>query len=196
MDTHAPRRPDVQRAAVANRADRSLLIVDDELNLRQQLAKAMQRRGFTVTVAEGVADGCAVAHANPPAFAVVDLRLADGSGLEVVKALRDARPGVRVIMLTGYGNIATAVAAVKAGAVDYLPKPADADAVTDALLADGQPLPPPPQRPMTADRVRWEHIQRVFEQCGGNVSETARRLSMHRRTLQRILAKHAPREGG
>lgn len=196
MDMTAPQSLDDHQAAVAARPDRSLLIVDDETNLRQQLAKAMQRRGFEVTMAEGVADGCAVARRNPPAFAVVDLRLGDGSGLEIVKALRDARPGIRVIMLTGYGNIATAVAAVKAGAVDYLPKPVDADAVTNALLADGQPLPPPPQRPMSADRVRWEHIQRVFEQCGGNVSETARRLSMHRRTLQRILSKHAPRERG
>ncbi|MBX9709025.1 MAG: response regulator, partial [Caulobacteraceae bacterium] len=122
-----------------------------------------------------------------------DLRLADGSGLDVVKTLRDARPDARIVMLTGYGNIATAVAAVKAGAVDYLPKPADADAVEQALLADGRPLPAPPDNPMSADRVRWEHIQRVFEQCERNVSETARRLKMHRRTLQRILNKHAPR---
>ena len=175
-------------------SDRTLLIVDDETNLRNQLAKAMERRGFTVSIAAGVADGCAQATAAPPAFAVVDLRLADGSGLDVVRTLRAVRPGARAIMLTGYGNIATAVAAVKAGAVDYLPKPADADAVMDALLSDGTPLPPPPVQPMSADRVRWEHIQRVYEQCGRNVSETARRLSMHRRTLQRILAKHAPRE--
>ena len=130
---------------------------------------------------------------SAPAFAVVDLRLADGSGLDVVAAIRDARADARIVMLTGYGNIATAVAAVKAGALDYLPKPADADAIEAALLADGRPLPSPPENPMSADRVRWEHIQRVFEQCDRNVSETARRLKMHRRTLQRILNKHAPK---
>ena len=173
---------------------RSLLIVDDERNLREQLAKAMERRGFAVRTAESVAEGYAVAQPDPPEFAVVDLRLGDGSGVDLVERLRELRPQMRVIMLTGYGNIATAVAAVKAGAIDYLAKPADADAVTAALLNPGGPLPDPPERPMSADRVRWEHIQRVFEQCDRNVSETARRLKMHRRTLQRILAKHAPRE--
>lgn len=174
--------------------DMSLLIVDDEQNLRNQLAKAMERRGFIVAAAESVAEGKQLALANRPKYAVVDLRLGDGSGLEVVELLREARGDVRVIVLTGYGNIATAVAAVKAGAIDYLPKPADADQVAAALLSDEQALPPPPERPMSADRVRWEHIQRVYEQCNRNVSETARRLNMHRRTLQRILAKHAPRE--
>ena len=172
----------------------SLLIVDDEANLRNQLAKAMERRGFVVTTAAGVADGLEIAETRPPSHAVIDLRLDDGSGLDIVRALQRARPDVRIIVLTGYGNIATAVAAVKAGAVDYLPKPADADAVMAALVSETNPLPPPPERPMSADRVRWEHIQRVYEQCDRNVSETARRLNMHRRTLQRILAKHAPRE--
>ena len=179
---------------VSSSSDMSLLIVDDEQNLRNQLAKAMERRGFVVAVAESVAEGKQLALANYPKYAVVDLRLTDGSGLEVVEVLRQARGDVRVIVLTGYGNIATAVAAVKAGAIDYLPKPADADQVAAALLSDEQALPPPPDRPMSADRVRWEHIQRVYEQCNRNVSETARRLNMHRRTLQRILAKHAPRE--
>jgi two-component system response regulator RegA len=172
----------------------SLLIVDDEANLRNQLAKAMERRGFVTDVAESVSEGRRAVGSNPPKYAVIDLRLEDGSGLEVVEALRQARADARIVVLTGYGNIATAVAAVKAGAVDYLPKPADADQVAAALLADGGSLPPPPERPMSADRVRWEHIQRVYEQCDRNVSETARRLKMHRRTLQRILAKHAPRE--
>ncbi|MCZ6764177.1 MAG: ActR/PrrA/RegA family redox response regulator transcription factor [Alphaproteobacteria bacterium] len=172
----------------------TLLIVDDEKNLRDQLAKAMERRGFTVTTAESVAEGFARAQPDPPEYAVVDLRLGDGSGVDLVERLRKLRPQMRVIMLTGYGNIATAVAAVKAGAIDYLPKPVDADAVASALLNLSGPLPQPPERPMSADRVRWEHIQRVFEQCDRNVSETARRLKMHRRTLQRILAKHAPRE--
>ena len=173
--------------------ERTLLIVDDDQPLCQRLARAMERRGFVVTTADSVKGGVAAATDNTPAFAVVDLRLADGSGLDVVSALREARPNARIVMLTGYGNIATAVAAVKAGAVDYLPKPADADAVERALLATEAALPPPPEDPMSADRVRWEHIQRVFEQCDRNVSETARRLKMHRRTLQRILSKHAPR---
>jgi two-component system, response regulator RegA len=173
--------------------DRTLLLVDDDAPLCQRLARAMERRGFLVTTADSVASGVAAVGDHPPAFAVVDLRLADGSGLEIVKTLRKARPGARIVMLTGYGNIATAVAAVKAGALDYLPKPADADAVERALLASEAALPPPPEDPMSADRVRWEHIQRVFEQCDRNVSETARRLKMHRRTLQRILGKHAPR---
>ena len=173
--------------------ERSLLLVDDDAPLCQRLARAMERRGFIVTTADSVAGGIAAATEQPPAFAVVDLRLSDGNGLEIVKTVRKARPGARIVMLTGYGNIATAVAAVKAGAIDYLPKPADADAVERALLASDVALPPPPEDPMSADRVRWEHIQRVFEQCDRNVSETARRLKMHRRTLQRMLSKHAPR---
>lgn len=175
-------------------AEMTVLVVDDEANLRNQLGKAMERRGFTVELAESVEDGKEIVRSRAPKYAVIDLRLGDGSGLEVVETLRSARPDARIVMLTGYGNIATAVAAVKAGAVDYLPKPADADQVAAALLAEDVPLPPPPERPMSADRVRWEHIQRVYEQCNRNVSETARRLNMHRRTLQRILAKHAPRE--
>ena len=172
---------------------RTLLIVDDDAPLCQRLARAMERRGFVVMTADSVATGTAAATAQPPAFAVVDLRLGDGSGLDVVSALRSARPEARIVVLTGYGNIATAVAAVKAGALDYLPKPADADAVERALLAQEGETPAPPEDPMSADRVRWEHIQRIFELCDRNVSETARRLKMHRRTLQRILSKHAPR---
>ena len=174
-------------------SERSLLIVDDDAPLCQRLARAMERRGFVVATAESVAAGVSAATAHPPAFAVVDLRLGDGSGLEVVTALRSARPEARIVVLTGYGNIATAVAAVKAGALDYLPKPADADAVERALLAGEGQTPEPPEDPMSADRVRWEHTQRIFELCDRNVSETARRLKMHRRTLQRILSKHAPR---
>ena len=174
-------------------SERTLLIVDDDAPLCQRLARAMERRGFIVSTAEGVASGVATATAQPPAFAVVDLRLGDGSGLDVVSALRVARPAARIVVLTGYGNIATAVAAVKAGALDYLPKPADADAVERALLAREGETPEPPEDPMSADRVRWEHIQRIFELCDRNVSETARRLKMHRRTLQRIRSKHAPR---
>ncbi len=175
-------------------AERTLLIVEDDAPFRNRLARAMESRGFRVETAESAAEGIAAAGSRPPAFAVLDLRLGDGSGLEVVTALRAARADARIVVLTGYGNIATAVAAVKAGAVDYLAKPADADAIEAALLAREGALPPPPDQPMSADRVRWEHIQRVFEQCDRNVSETARRLNMHRRTLQRILSKRAPRE--
>ena len=171
-----------------------LLIVDDDEPFRTRLARAMERRGYQVTAADSVESGIVAARSTLPAFAVVDLRLGEGSGLDVVKALRETCADVRIVVLTGYGNIATAVAAVKAGAVDYLPKPADADQIEAALNVHCKPLPPPPENPMTADRVRWEHIQRVFEQCGRNVSETARRLNMHRRTLQRILGKYAPRE--
>ncbi len=171
-----------------------LLIVDDDRPLRQRLTLAMERRGFTVVAGEGVEDGIRVARAETPDYAVIDLRMPDGSGLDVVSAVRDVNPKARIIVLTGYGNIATAVAAVKAGAVDYLPKPADADQIESSLLNHEGALPEPPENPMSADRVRWEHIQRVYEQCGRNVSETARRLNMHRRTLQRILNKYAPRE--
>ena len=173
--------------------DKSVLVMDDDGPLRTRLARALESRGFEVKTAAGVNEALDVTRERAPAFAVLDMRLEDGNGLTVVEDLHQRRPDARVVMLTGYGNIATAVAAVKAGAVDYLSKPADADDVTKALLARGDDLPPPPDNPMSADRVRWEHIQRVFELCNHNVSETARRLNMHRRTLQRILAKRAPR---
>jgi two-component system response regulator RegA len=173
--------------------DRSLILVDDDRAFVQRLAKAMEGRGFEVRTAHAVAEGLALIHARAPAFAVVDMRLDDGNGLDVVAELAKVRPSARSIVLTGYGNIATAVTAVKLGAVDYLVKPADADDVTDALLAPHNEKAPPPENPMSADRVRWEHIQRVYELCNRNVSETARRLNMHRRTLQRILAKRAPK---
>lgn len=174
-------------------SDPSLLLVDDDEAFVKRLAKAMERRGFVPETAPSVAAGRAIAATRPPAYAVVDLRLEDGNGLEVVEALHEHRPGCRVVVLTGYGAIATAVAAVKVGAIDYLSKPADANDVTNALLAKGHDLPTPSENPMSADRVRWEHIQRVYEMCDRNVSETARRLSMHRRTLQRILAKRSPK---
>jgi two-component system, response regulator RegA len=173
--------------------DRTLLLVDDDDSFVKRLAKAMEKRGFIPETAESVAAGRAIALTRAPAYAVVDLRLEDGNGLEVVESLREKRPDCRIVVLTGYGAIATAVAAVKIGALDYLSKPADADDVTNALLAMKETLPPPPENPMSADRVRWEHIQRVYEMCDRNVSETARRLSMHRRTLQRILAKRSPK---
>jgi two-component system response regulator RegA len=177
---------------IADLPDKSVLVLDDDAPLRLRLGRALESRGFLPVLVAGVAEALSALKISAPAFAVVDMRLEDGNGLSVVEALHAARPDARAVMLTGYGNIASAVAAVKAGAVDYLPKPADADDVVRALLAreDG---PAPPDNPMSADRVRWEHIQRVYELCGHNVSETARRLNMHRRTLQRILAKRAPR---
>jgi len=174
-------------------AERNLLIVEDDKSFLQRLARAMEARGFQVTTAETVAEGLKQVEKMPPAFAVVDMRLADGNGLDVISALKHRRPDARAIILTGYGNIATAVNAVKIGAVDYLAKPADADEVVAALLAIEGRKVQPPEHPMSADRVRWEHIQRIYELCGRNVSETARQLNMHRRTLQRILAKRAPR---
>ena len=171
-----------------------LLLVDDDGPLRRSLERAMERRGFRVQAVESLREGMNLAHSIRPDYAVIDLRLEDGSGIDLVKRLRELHPKAKIVILTGYGNIATAVAAIKAGAMDYLAKPADADDVINALLSSGSNLPPPPANPMSADRVRWEHIQRVFEQCNRNVSETARRLNMHRRTLQRILNKRAPKE--
>ncbi len=174
-------------------ADNTLLVVDDDKPFLNRFCRAMESRGFHVRSAETVADGIKEIRDNPPAYAVIDMRLEDGNGLDVVQMLNDMCPESRVIVLTGYGNITTAVAAVKMGAVDYLSKPADADDVYAALMATPETQAPPPDNPMSADRVRWEHIQRIYELCDRNVSETARKLNMHRRTLQRILAKRAPK---
>ena len=177
---------------IADFDNKSLLIVDDDNPFRERLARAMEKKGFKVFQAEGVIKGIESVKITKPAFAVVDLRLADGNGLDVVKQIQISNSTSRIIMLTGYGNIPTAVAAVKEGAIDYLAKPADADDVEKALLASEKKAQPP-ENPMSADRVKWEHIHRVFELCNRNVSETARRLKMHRRTLQRILSKRSPR---
>jgi len=178
-----------------DKIDQTLLLIDDDDASRTRLARALERKGFTVFATASARDGANIARSERPEFAVIELRLGDGSGLDIVKEVLQSRADTRIIMLTAYGNIATAVAAIKAGAVDYLPKPADPEAVEAALLANGERLLPlPPLDPMSADRVRWEHIQRVFYQNECNVSETARRLKMHRRTLQRILSKHAPRD--
>jgi len=185
--------PDVKPAMPELPKDRSLLILDDDGAFRTRLGQAMTQRGFQVSAVATVEDAIDIARLNPPAFAVLDLRLDDGNGLQVVESLREYREDCRIVMLTGYGGIASAVAAVKAGAVDYLSKPADADDIMTALLTSEGKMPEPPENPMSADRVRWEHILRVYELCNRNVSETARRLGMHRRTLQRILAKRAPR---
>jgi two-component system, response regulator RegA len=173
--------------------DRSLMILDDDEPFLRRLARAMEKRGFSVTAAQSLAEGRGIVISQPPAYAVVDLRLEDGNGLDIVECLRERREDARIVVLTGYGAIATAVAAVKIGATDYLSKPADANDVTAALLSRAADKPQPPENPMSADRVRWEHIHRVYELCDRNVSETARRLNMHRRTLQRILAKRSPK---
>jgi len=186
LEVSPERRPDLP-------AERTLLIVDDDKPFLTRLARAMEARGFEVATAESVAEGLRAVEDGVPAFAVVDMRLSDGNGLDVIQSMKARRPDARAIVLTGYGNIATAVTAVKLGATDYLAKPADADEVVKALLAMPGERAEPPENPMSADRVRWEHIQRIYELCERNVSETARRLNMHRRTLQRILAKRAPR---
>ena len=170
--------------------DQSLLLVDDDRPFLLRLQRAMESRGFQVTVADSVATGLAAIARHAPAFAVIDMRLGDGNGLDVISQLKAKRPEARGIILTGYGNIITAV---KLGAFDYLAKPADADEIVAALMATRHDKAGLPDNPMSADRVRWEQIQRVYELCNRNVSETARRLNMHRRTLQRILAKRAPR---
>ena len=173
--------------------DKSLLILDDDDPLRGRLSRAMEKKGFMVKEAKTVAEGLEIVKKTPPNFAVVDLRLEDGNGLDVIKELSKNKSDSRIVMLTGYGNLPTAVAAVKAGAIDYIAKPVDADDVESALLAAPESKAKPPENPMSADRVKWEHIHRVFELCNRNVSETARRLKMHRRTLQRILSKRSPR---
>jgi len=183
----------MSEAQAVNHEGASLLIVDDDQPWLTRLGRAMESRGYVVHTAASVAEGISLGGKVRPQYAVVDMRLEDGNGLDVVEKLRDDNPEARIIMLTGYGNIATAVEAVKRGAVDYLAKPADANEIHAALIADPEGRAAPPENPMSADRVRWEHIQRVFELCDRNVSETARRLNMHRRTLQRILAKRAPR---
>jgi two-component system response regulator RegA len=173
--------------------DKSLLIVDDDDPLRSRLSRAMEKKGFVVQDAKTVENAIKMVKSKPPKFALVDLRLEDGNGLDVVKEINSLKKDSRIVMLTGYGNLPTAVAAVKSGAIDYVAKPVDADDVESALLASPDSKAVPPENPMSADRVKWEHIHRVFELCNRNVSETARRLKMHRRTLQRILSKRSPR---
>ena len=173
---------------------KELLIVDDDNPFRERLSRSMEIKGFNVESFSNSAETIKRIKNKKFNYAIVDMRLEDLSGLELIKEIKEINPDTKSLLLTGYGNIATAVAAIKAGAIDYLPKPAEIDQIYDALISSTEILPPPPENPMTADRIRWEHIQRVFVQCNRNVSETARRLRMHRRTLQRILNKHAPKE--
>ena len=173
---------------------KKLIIVDDDTPFRERLSRSMEKKGFFVETSSNYKDGLKSCCDKNFDYAIVDMRLGDGSGLELIKQIMEVSPTTKSLLLTGYGNIATAVAAIKTGAIDYLPKPAEVDQIYDALTNADEVLPPPPENPMTADRIRWEHIQRVFILCKRNVSETARRLRMHRRTLQRILNKHAPKE--
>ena len=173
--------------------DKSLLIVDDDDPFRDRLSRALGKKGFQPKGAKSVEIAQQLIKTFSPKFAVVDLRLEGGNGLDIVKEIKNLKKDSRIIMLTGYGNLPTAVAAIKAGALDYMAKPVDADDVEAALLASPDSKAKPPENPMSADRVKWEHINRVFELCNRNVSETARRLKMHRRTLQRILSKRSPR---
>ena len=176
-----------------NAHDAGLLIVEDDRSFRSRLSVTLERRGFQVHAAEGVGEGEVTATRTRPAYAVLDMRLADGNGLDLVPKLRALREDMKIVILTGYGNIASAVSAIKAGAVNYLAKPAEPDDIANTLLSGNSATPPVPENPMSADRVKWEHILRVYELCGRNVSETARQLGMHRRTLQRILSKRSPR---
>ncbi len=174
-------------------APQRVLVVDDDAALRRNLARVLEREGFAVTTAASLNEAFRVAADNPPDCAVLDLNLEDGYGLQLLESLRDIRPGCRIVVLTGYDSIASSIVALKAGVAHYLAKPVPPETVVAALKGELEETATVAEQPMSADRVRWEYIQRIFEQCNRNVSETARRLNMHRRTLQRILAKRAPR---
>jgi len=181
-----------QTGLFANARKASLLIVDEDTPSIRRLSAEMAKRGFSPFVATSIADGREIAAANPPAFAIVELRLPDGHGLRLIRRILAIRPDCRIIVLTSFGSIASAIGAVKIGVVDYLTKPADVDEVHDALLRSGAVKPSLPKYFMSPERVRWEHIQRVYELCNHNKAKTARKLKLHRRTLQRILSKDAP----
>lgn len=176
----------------SNFADCSLLIVEDDKSFSRRLAQAMAGHGYEVRVARSVVEGFSLIDQSAPAYAIIDMRFGDGTGLDVIAKLRERRPEARSVMLTGYGNIATAVAAIKKGAYDYLVKPADADEIHGTLMAPPGRQAELPKHLISADRIRWEYIQELFESSGHNVSEAARRLRMHRRSLQRILSRRPP----
>lgn len=172
----------------------TLLLVDDDVTFCRVLAAALESRGFAVCVAHDVPAAHSLAQRDPPEYAVVDLKMPGPSGLDLVAKLKALDPNTRVVMLTGYASIATAVEAIKLGAVHYLAKPADADQVVAAFArVEGDTDTAVGERPLSVARLEWEHIQAVLRECGGNVSETARRLGMHRRTLQRKLGKRPAR---
>ena len=169
----------------------SLLIVDDDTVFCEVLSEALTKRGYSVTTAHNVDDGLELARKEPPEFAVIDLRMPGKSGLEMVSELKQLDEHTRIVVLTGYASIATAVEAIKLGAIHYLAKPADADDIAAAFYReDGDKDTPIRSKPLSVGQVEWEHIHKVLTECDGNVSETARRLNMHRRTLQRKLAKY------
>ena len=170
--------------------EKSLLIVEDDDTLRERLVRAMERRGFNVRKASSVEEGLTAAKTSQPDYAIVDLRLQDGSGLTLVKFLEERFPKLRAIILTGYGDIPSAVAAVRAGAIDYLTKPASADEIVDALMAPEGEQPPAPDNPTSPEEARQEHIEHVLHETGDNISQAARLLNMHRRTLQRVLKRY------
>ena len=170
----------------------SLLLVDDEASTRAGLQCVLTRRGFAVTSARSTPAALAAAAEAPFAHAVVELRLGHDSGLELIKQLRAFQPSMRIVVVTGFDSFASVVLALKAGAVDYFAKPVDERALVDTLLGRAPLLPRVPETPLGLKRVYWEYIQRIFEQSGRNVSKAAQRLSMHRRSLQRVLAKRAP----
>lgn len=179
---------------------RPLLIVDDDATFARVLGRALTSRGFEVITTDNADDARALTRRHQPRYCVLDLKLGDENGLRLIPELQSLVPDIRVLLLTGYASIATAVEAIKRGAHDYLAKPVDADAVVRALLdGDAGPADPDdfadaPDAPLPLRRLEWEHIQRVLTECEGNISETARRLGMHRRTLQRKLSKHPVRE--
>ena len=175
----------------------SLLIVDDDRVLRDRLARALRARGYDVRAAADYAAALQLAAAEPPEMAVVDLRIPGGSGLDVVRELKKLEPATKIVVLTGYGSIATAIEAVRIGATYYLAKPADADEILAAFTRDEATAAPATQTEALAPslaRAEWEHIHRVLADCGGNISEAARRLGIHRRSLQRKLQKRPPAE--
>lgn len=176
-------------------ADRpTLLLVDDDVTFANVLANALERRGYTVHIAHDVAGGLTIARADPPEYAVVDLKMPGSSGLELVRALQQLDEHTHIVVLTGYASIATAVEAIKLGAVHYLAKPADADEIVSAFArSEGDAATPVETQPLSVARLEWEHIQKILAECNGNISETARRLRMHRRTLQRKLTKRPVR---
>lgn len=177
----------------------ALLLVEDDAVFAGAMARALRARGFAVCVARDAAAALRFAHTVRPGYAVVDLKLGEDSGLALISVLRSEVPSMRVLLLTGYASIATAVEAIRRGAHDYLAKPVDADAVLRALLDDDDgngDTDVVSEAPLPLRRLEWEHIQRTLQECDGNISQTARRLRMHRRTLQRKLAKHPVREHG
>lgn len=168
----------------------SLLLVDDDATFCSVLSRALEKRGFGVTVAHSVEDALPLAQANPPEYAVVDLKMNGASGLVLIQALHELDPATRIVVLTGYASIATAVEAIKLGATQYLSKPANADEIVAAFGHAASAELPLSAQPPTVERLEWEHIQRVLQEQQGNISATARLLNMHRRTLQRKLAKY------